>query len=337
MGCVVHTQRFFEDGDITAARFRRARTAASVELEFLERDYRKAGWDVAIGSSGTIRGIWRVILANGWSDQHLTRDGLERTVDLVLTRKRIEDIDFAGLRDDRRPVFVGGLAVLAGIFDTLGLETMETSERALREGLVYDLLGRLSNHDVRDESVATMADRYAVDRAHADALARTAMRILDQIGKSWSLDARIARQFLRWATTLHEVGLAISHNGYHKHSHYILRNSDLQGFSQTDQRVLAALVRLHRGRFALEVLDELPTIWVEPVKHMAMILRLSYLLHRSRTPDLKPPVRVTGNRRGYELGFAQKRWLEQYPLTQADLEREIEYLVRMQVRVKLVD
>lgn len=336
LGCVVHTLQFFEDGVITPARFKRARLAASVELEFLERPYRRAGWDVAIGASGTIRGIWRVILARGWSRDHLTRDGLERTIELVLERGHIDRIDFADLREDRRPVFVGGLAVLAGIFDTLGIESMETSERALREGLVDNLLGRLSNQDVRDDAVQAMASRYGVDTRHAAELSRTALKILDQTSRSWSLDMRIARQFLHWAAQLHEVGLVITHNGYHKHSHYILRNSDLQGFSQTEQKLLAALVRLHRGRFAQEALDELPTIWVEPVKRMAMILRLAYLLHRSRTPDLKPPVRVSANRRGYELAFAQKNWLETHPLTRADLERETEVLASAQLRLKLV-
>lgn len=335
LGCVVHTQRFFEDGEISAARFRRARLAARVELEFLERPYRRAGWDVAIGSSGTIRGIWRVIMGQGWSRQHITREGLEKTIDLVLQRRHVDQIDFPDLREDRRPVFIGGLAVLAGIFDTLGIEAMETSERALREGLIYDLLGRLSNHDVRDESVQAMAARYAVDVRHAGELSRTALKILDQAGRSWNLDMRVARQFLHWAAQLHEVGLVITHNGYHKHSHYILRNSDLQGFSQTEQKLLAALVRLHRGRFALETLDELPTIWVEPVKRMAMILRLAYLLHRSRSPDLRPPVRVTANRRGYELQFTQKHWLDKHPLTLADLEREAEVLASAQLRLKL--
>jgi exopolyphosphatase / guanosine-5'-triphosphate,3'-diphosphate pyrophosphatase len=336
LGCVVHTQRFFDDGEISAARFKRARLAARVELEFLERPYRKAGWDVAIGSSGTIRGIWRVILAQGWSRQHITRDALEKTIELVLSRRHVDEIDFPDLREDRRPVFVGGLAVLAGIFDMLGIEALETSERALREGLVYDLLGRLSNQDVRDDSVRAMAERYGVDARHAADLSRTALKVLDQVARPWGLDPRLSRQFLHWAAQLHEVGLVITHNGYHKHSHYILRNSDLQGFSQTEQKLLAALVRLHRGRFALEALDDLPTFWVEPLKRMAMILRLAYLLHRSRTPDLRPPLRATANRRGYELAFTQKSWLEKHPLTQADLERETENLASAQLRLKLL-
>lgn len=331
LGCVVHTQRYFEDGRITPARFKKARLAARVELEFLEREYRQAGWDRAIGSSGTIRGIWRVMMAHGWADQHLTRTGLEQVVAATLRKRSIDQIAFEGLREDRAPVFVGGLAVLAGIFDSLQLETLETSDRALREGLVYDLLGRLSHRDIRDDAVRAMAARYKVDQRHADDLQRTALAILDQTRDAWHLDADLARPFLSWAAQLHEVGLVITHNGYHRHSEYLVRNSDLEGFSQTDQKVLAALVRLHRGRMLLDVFDDLPTILVEPVKRMAMILRLAYLLHRSREPKQRPPIEVTADRRGYVLRFTAPRWLEDRPLTEAELEREAEQLARAQL------
>lgn len=336
LGCVVHTQRFFEDGDITPARFKRARLAARVELEFLERPYRRAGWDLAIGSSGTVRGIWRVLMAQGWSDGDITREGLEKLIELTLTRSHIDEIDFPALREDRRPVFIGGLAVLAGVFDSLAIRRMATSERALREGLLYDLLGRLANHDVRDESVEAMARRYGVDLRHAQGVGRTARKLLEQVARPWNLDARIASRLVGWAALLHEVGLVITHNGYHKHSEYILRNSDLQGFSQTDQSLLAALVRLHRGKFAQGTLDDLPTAWVEPVKRMAMVLRLAYLLHRSRAPDLRPPVKLNVTRRGLELSFTRRKWLQAHPLTQADLEREVELLAAAQLRLKLV-
>ncbi|HEY0975389.1 MAG TPA: exopolyphosphatase [Solimonas sp.] len=336
LGCVVHTQRFFDDGEITAARFRRARLAARLELEFLERRYRRAGWDTAIGSSGTIRGIWRVLTALQWIDGDITRDAVESLVELVMTKRHIDEIDFAALREDRRPVFVGGLAVLAGVFDSLAIKRMETSERALREGVVYDLLGRLANHDVRDDSVQAMARRYGVDQDHAQAVERTARKLLEQVAKPWHLDVKLAGRFIGWATQLHEVGLVITHNGYHKHSEYILRNSDLQGFSQTDQKLLAALVRLHRGKFALATLDDLPTIWVEPVKRMATILRIAYLLHRSRTPKLRPPAQLSVTRRGLELSFTNRKWLERHPLTQADLEREVEQLAAMQWRLRVV-
>jgi exopolyphosphatase/guanosine-5'-triphosphate,3'-diphosphate pyrophosphatase len=336
LGCVTHHQLFFEDGEITRAQFRKARLAARVQLEFLERRYRKAGWDIAIGASGTVRGAWRVMMANGWCENQITREGLEKVIELVLSRGHVNKIDFPSLREDRRPVFAGGLAALAGVFDALALQKMEPSERALREGLIYDLLGRLSNQDVRDESVNAMARRYGADLMHAETVERTALKILDQIGKSWSLEPKFSAMFLGWAAHLHEIGLVISHSSYHKHGEYIIKNCDLQGFSQTDQKLLATLVRMHRGKLALLTFDELPSLWVEPMRRLAMIFRLAVLLHRSRTPDLRPPVRLSANRRTLDLAFTQKTWLTRHPLTQADLERETEYLEAIGVRLKVL-
>ena len=333
LGCVMHQARFFEDGVITRARFRDARLAARVGLEFLEHRYRKAGWDAAIGASGTVRGVWRVMREQGWADQHLTRTGLEKVVNLVIERGRVDSIDFPALREDRRPVFAGGLAVLAGVFDSLELETMATSERALREGLVYDLLGRLSDRDVRDRSVQAMAARYDVDSAHAEAVATTALKLLKQTQGAWSLEAKPSAALLGWAARLHEIGLVIAHSQYHKHGEYILRHADLQGFSQTDQRQLAALVRLHRSKFTMSALDDLPSTYVEPIQRLAILFRLACLLHRARTPDLKPPVRLSVNRRALELRFTDK-WLDAHPLTQADLAQEAQYLEAVQVRLR---
>lgn len=335
LGCVVHTQRFFGDGAISAARFREARLAAGLELEFLQQPYRDAGWNVAIGSSGTIRGIWRVLRSRHWIDEEITREGLERLIELTLSRRRIADIDYPALREDRRPVFIGGLAVLAAVFDSLQIERMETSDQALREGLLHDLLGRLSNRDVRDESVEAMARRYGVDTEHAADVERTALKILGQVAEPWRLDARAAAPYLRWAARLHEVGRVIAHNGYHKHGNYIIRHSDLQGFSQSDQQILATLVRLHRGKLLGDLLAELPPAMVPAARSMTMILRLAHLLHRSRSPGLRPPLQIQATARSISIGFSRASWLAKHPLTQADLEREAGLLGAVPMKLKL--
>jgi len=336
LGCVIHTQRFFEDGEITRARFRKARLAARIELEYLERQYRRAGWDLAVGSSGTVRGIWRVMMAQGWCENEMSAEGLEKVIELTIERGHADRIDYPALREDRRPVFAGGLAVLAGVFDALAIERMETSERALREGLIYDLLGRLSDHDVRDESVQAMARRYGCEHAHAADVQRTALKLLDQVARPWGLEPKFSARLIGWAAQLHEIGLVVSHNSYHKHGEYILGHCDLQGFSQTDQKLLAALVRLHRGKFSLTALDEVPTVWAEPMQKLAIVLRLAYLLHRSRGPGLKPPILIAAQRRTLDLTFTQSRWLEKHPLTRAELEQEIETLAALQFRLRLL-
>lgn len=333
LGCVVHQQRFFEDGLITRARFKQARLAAGLAMEFLQHRYRKAGWDVALGSSGTIRGVWRVLRELGWAGEEITRDGLEKLIRQVIRLGKVAAIDFPALREDRRPVFAGGLAVLAGVFDSLALERMRTSDRALREGLIYDLLGRLSDRDMRDRAVQAMAARYDVDAAHAETVRGTALKLLRQASAGWGLDPKLSEALLGWAASLHEIGLVIAHSQYHKHGEYILRHADLQGFSQGDQRLLAALVRLHRSKFSMSALDEVPSALVEPVQRLAVLFRLACLLHRSRTPDLKPPLKLKVNQRSLQLQFGNQ-WLQKHPLTQADLEQEARHLAAVQVSLR---
>ena len=333
LGCVTHTQRYFADGEVTRTRMREARLAARIELEFVERRYRAAGWDVAIGASGTVRGAWRVMMGQGWTDELITREALDQTVELVVRAGRTDRFDFPGLREDRRPVFAGGLAVLAGVFDSLGLKQMETSEFALREGVIYDLLGRLSDRDVRSRSVEAMADRYGVDRPHAQAVQRTALKLLQQVAKSWDLESRDHTRLLGWAALLHEIGLVIAHDSSHRHGEYILRNAELFGFSQTDQKLLAALVRLQRGKFAQGALDDLPDAWKTPVQRLAILFRLAVLLHRSRAPGLRIPLEISASGKGVRLEF-RPGWLEKHPLTQGDLELETRYLDAADYRLK---
>jgi exopolyphosphatase / guanosine-5'-triphosphate,3'-diphosphate pyrophosphatase len=332
LGCVVHTQRFFQDGEITEKRFRKARLAARVELEFLEDRYRKAGWDVALGASGTVRGAWRVMRAKGWAEDDLTDAGLEKTVELLIETGHVDKIDYPDLREDRRAVFAGGLAVLAGVFDALKIERMETSENALREGVMYDLLGRLTDRDIRADTIAALAQRYGVDLPHAADVEATVLKLLDA-ADGWKLDRKVARNLLSWAARLHECGLVIAHAGYHKHSEYLLRHADLPGFSQTDQRLLAALVRLHRGKFSEAAWADLPEAWVEPIQRLSVLLRIAVMLHRSRVPGARPRIQLAAAKHSLELQFP-KGWLEEHPLTAADLELEQDYLKAVDFKLK---
>jgi len=333
LGCVAHTQRFFEDGEITEKRFRKARLAARVELEFLEDRYRKAGWELAIGSSGSIRGAWRVMRAKGWVEDEITNAGLEKTVDLLIETGHSDKIDYADLREDRRAVFAGGLAVLAGIFDSLRLERMLTSENALREGVLYDLVGRLTDRDIRSDTIGALAQRYGVDGPHAADVEATALKLLDSAADDWKLDKKVARQLLGWAARLHECGLAVAHAGYHKHSEYLLRHADLPGFSQTEQRLLAALVRLHRGKFSALAWADLPEDWIEPIQRLSVLLRIAVLLHRSRVERARPRIEVAAGRHSLDLAFP-KGWLEEHPLSAADLELEADYLRAVDFKLK---
>lgn len=335
MGCVSQTQSHFPDGRITRKRFDAARLAARAEADYLARSYRHAGWDVCLGASGTIRAIAKVIAAAGWREGDITPDAIDRVAALTVDAGHIDALDFDGLRADRRPIFAGGLAVLAGLFDALSIQCMAVSDRALREGVVYDLLGRLSDHDVRHATVSGVVGRFGIDAEHAVRVRHTALGLADGLADGWpDMADADARQLLAWAAELHEIGLFLAHGSYHKHGEYLIRHADLHGFSQTEQRVLAALVRLHRGKFRDHVLEEVPRAWRDRVRRLAVPLRLAVNLRRGRAADTLPQPRIQADGDTVQLAF-DGDWLAGHALTREALDREQSLLKAAGLRLKL--
>jgi exopolyphosphatase/guanosine-5'-triphosphate,3'-diphosphate pyrophosphatase len=123
---------------------------------------------------------------------------------------------------------------------------------------------------------------------------------------------------------LHEIGLDVSHSGYHRHGAYLLENADMPGFSREEQRLLARLVGCHRRKLALERLEELVPPWESKALYLIVLLRLAVLLHRGRSPAALPTIRLGPKPRSLELSFPS-RWLKEHPLTTADLQQETDY------------
>jgi exopolyphosphatase/guanosine-5'-triphosphate,3'-diphosphate pyrophosphatase len=230
MGCVSFAKRFFAKGRITRAALNRAEIAARQELQTIETFYRQVGWAQAIGASGTILAIARVLQANGWGDGTITRAGLDSLRAALLAKGQVEKLDFEGLRRDRAPIFPSGVAILSASFDMLQIERMQVSDGALREGLLYELLGRIHHEDVREKTVAVtvavLVERSRLDTSHAERVAATAAMLFTQVAAGWGLDAEDG-QLLQWAARLHEVGLSVAHNQFHRHGAYILTHADL--------------------------------------------------------------------------------------------------------------
>jgi exopolyphosphatase/guanosine-5'-triphosphate,3'-diphosphate pyrophosphatase len=325
LGCVTTSRRFFGDGSIDAKRWRKAELAALQELEGVQTRYRDAGWEEAVGASGTIRSVAAVVRAAGWSKRGISAKALRRLRDAMVEAGHVDHLGFEGLNPARRAVFPGGVAMLAALFESLGIDRMLPAEGALREGLLNDLVGRIRREDVRGRSVRALADRYHVDWKQAHRVEHTARQLLVQVGESFGLASVEPRQLLSWAAQLHEIGLDIAHQHYHRHGEYIIAQSDLHGFSREEQRVLALLVRAHRRKFPGSLFAELPRRRTKQAERLAILLRLSVLLHRSRSPDDPPEPSLTVEKRSLELGFPEG-WLEQHPLTHADLEQERTYL-----------
>jgi exopolyphosphatase/guanosine-5'-triphosphate,3'-diphosphate pyrophosphatase len=321
MGCVSLSRRFFADGKITAKALQRAELAAHQELEGITGRFHAPAWEVAVGASGTIKAVEKVITKSGWAEEGIPYRGLVKLRDKLADKGHTDKLSgLKGLDDDRAPVFPGGVAILKAVFEALGIEHMRASDGALREGLLFDLVGRIQHRDVRDHSVASLAERFHVDPEQAERVRACARRLFDQIAEPWELPEE-AGDLLEWAARLHEVGLDIAHSGYHKHGAYIAANADLAGFSQQEQARLAALIRAHRRKFPGDPFDALTGDWPRIGRRLAVLLRLATVLHRSRSGDNPPALELQSGKKGLHLVFPSG-WLDERALLRADLEEE---------------
>ncbi len=332
MGCVGMSREHFPDGAITRAGMRRAEIAARLELQPIESEYRQRGWQSAVGASGTILAAAAIVQAAGWNTDGITPEALRKLRDALFEAGHVERLRLSGLSRERAPVFPGGLAILLAAFDALGIQHMRVSESALREGLLYDLLGRIRHEDVRERAIQTLSTRYQIDKDQALRVERTARVCFTQAAPAWGLNDDDV-DVLAWAARLHEIGLAVAHSQYHKHGAYLLENSDLPGFSHQEQKLLAILVRSHRRKFPSEAFDD-PAEPVSGAAHrLCVLLRLAALLHRARANAPLPGFSLLPNAQHLYLKFPDG-WLAEHPLTEADLHREAEYLKATKIKLR---
>ena len=327
VGCVGASRRFFPGGRIDKQSMKRAVLAARLEFEPIEQLYRDAGWGSAVGCSGTIRAIAAIARAAGWCESGITRDALRRLRRTLVGAGHADAVDLKDLRDDRRPVLPGGVAVLSAALDALDVERLEVSEMALREGLLFDLMGRIRHEDVRDATVQRRIERYGIDAAQGERVSRTALALRHQVAAAWGIDTGDAEQLLGWAARLHEAGLFVSHNQYHKHGAYLLANGDMSGFSRQAQSVLSSLVRGHRRKFPAPVFEQFTSGEARRARRLCVLLRLSVVLNRAREDHFLPGIEAKAKAEGEALTLRfPPGWLDAHPLTRADLEQEQAYL-----------
>jgi exopolyphosphatase/guanosine-5'-triphosphate,3'-diphosphate pyrophosphatase len=314
MGCVSYSLRFFPEGRLEKSCFKRAELAAANELQPIVDAYRRAGWKHAVGSSGTAKSLASILRQSGLSEQGISAAALDKLRAQFVKAGEIDKLDLPGLRGDRAAIIPGGLAIMSAALAEFGIEQLEVSDGALRQGVLYDLLGRVRHRDMREATVRQFMRRYQIDTAQAERVARFAQDVHASLNDE---PAEADTAILRWAASLHEIGISIAHAGYHKHSAYMLAQGDMPGFSQQEQDRLSRLVLAHRGKLTkLEDLPEREADWA-----LIFALRLAVLLCLSRR-DLAPPALVCkSSKNGFQLALP-RAWLEEHPMTEAALDSE---------------
>lgn len=317
MGCVVFSNCFFAGGLIDKTAMKEAMTAARVEAQPVAHQFYKGTWKQAVGSSGSARSLAEILFQNGLSDGGITADGLKWLREKLIKAGDLQRLELAGLKPDRRPVLAGGVAIMSGLFAELGIEQMTAAQGAMREGILWDLLGRVHNHDIRDVTISQFMRRYHVDRAQAQRVERLAMKLYMQIARGGIDDSGERVRRLIWAARLHEIGINIAHSGFHKHGAYILENADMPGFARHDQCQLAKLVRASRGG-----LDKLGYAADDDLWPAILCLRLAVLFNLSRSDTVLPAMTLDASGGDCRLTLPGG-WLAGNPLSQAALDNEV--------------
>jgi exopolyphosphatase / guanosine-5'-triphosphate,3'-diphosphate pyrophosphatase len=327
VGCVSLTERHFTGGELGSKRLGAARTEALRKLEPIFEGLTAHGWSEAVGASGTIRAVATVAERLGLGANEVTPAAIAAVSARLAEASNVSALELPGLSGERRPIFPAGLVVLAAIFELLEIEHMQVASGALREGLLLDLVGRLTDHDVRDASVSHLAARLQLDRRQGERVAATATRLFAALTPDWIEASAENAKLLEWGARLHEVGLVIAHPGYHRHGAYVLEHAELAGFSSEEQARLALMVRAHRKALPTAEFRALPPRWRRSTRRLAILLRIAVVLNRARAGDGELPVRVRAKGRRLELDFPPG-WLDAHPLSAADLARERELLAR---------
>jgi len=317
LGAVTLSQHFFPGATVTAAAFRKAEVFVRSRLEVLQRRY-KQGWSTAYGSSGTIRAIHEIVTENGLGDV-ITPDALMRLKDLLIDAGHMHRIELAALKASRAPVLPGGLAILLGLMQELNVAQMEPAEGALRLGVLYDTLQRTespSTSDPRSISVSRLQRRYDVDLEQAKRVNALAQAFWSQLEPEGGDADDGSDSLLGWTAAVHEIGMAIAHEDYHRHSAYVVEHADLYGFSEQERSLLALLVLGHTGSLKKIERDALGTAALSRL----MCIRLAAMFCHGRV-DQQPPASLARVGEAFVLSVAAD-WLQQRPLTALLLDEE---------------
>ena len=333
MGCVSFSLRFFEDGKISKGAMKQAELAARNELQPIVAKFARGNWQQAVGSSGTVRALSDVIRQNGFGEEAITPAGLDRLRSHLIKQGDMDKVELAGLKPDRVAVFPGGLAILNAVFSELDIDSMTVAAGAMRQGVLYDLLGRFHHKDMRDVTVAQFMHRYHVDALQARRVGALAFNLYRKLTSESGEPDEDASRAITWASRLHEIGISVAFSGYHKHSAYIVGNADMPGFSRDEQTRLAVLVQAHRRSLAkvVKTIEENDVDW-----SMVFSLRLAALLYRSRADVALPPLAARRQGKKFRLAL-DSSWLARNPLTVTALHDEIREWDKVGFELKVPD
>jgi len=313
VGTVKQSLSFFVGGRVDGPSFEAAILSARSHFEDAAPPYHPQYWKQCYGSSGTARTIADIIIKNGIG-REVNAATLEALKQRFIEFGHVGKIDMPGLRPDRASTIIGGLAILIGLVRELGIPLVQPIEAGLRMGVMWDLHLRSTKRDRREQSVQACVETFHCDQ-------RRANRVADDALALYALAKPVSDQYTRhlyWSALLHEVGMVVSHTGYHKHAAYMIENADLPGFTAREQKTMSRMVLAHKGN-----LRKIAEVLSDPDFTKAVVaLRLAVLFMHSRL-DIDFSLLKLRVKNRVELEI-QRSWVADHPTLSYWLEKEQE-------------
>ena len=326
MGCVSYSRQYFRDGQLSRNAFKEAEIAARSELQHIVSGFSRHHWKHAVGSSGTARALAQILQLNGLAESGITPEGLDRLRALLIKAGDIHGATLTGLRADRAAVFPGGLAIMSAVLAELNINRMDVADGAMREGILYDMLGRTRHRDTREATVTQFMHRYHVDVPQARRVSQLAMSLYERLAGENTRGA----PYLAWAAKLHEIGISVAYSGYHRHSAYIVANADMPCFTREEQHRIAQLLLVHRRALKKVIVEVDESIdW-----RMVFALRLAALFCQRRTSNNPRIESAKAGENKFRLAI-DPAWLQRNPLTSTALREEIGEWAKIGFDVKI--
>ena len=319
MGCVTYLERYFKDCKLNDANFNAAIKAARVVVDEIATEYKAAGWQTACGASGTVQAIQEIMVAQNLSDS-LTLEKLLTIKNQSICYHTINELDLPGLSEERRLVFVSGLAILIALFESLEIQSMGLAGGALREGVLYSMVSEFHNHDIRKRTIDGFMSRYHVDKKQADRVAELSLQLAEKVSQQWNIAEQNGLPLLKAIAQLHEIGLLIEYKQYQQHTAYILKNTDMPGFTPSEHKLIVAIAKAHRADMAKDVFTELGCN-AELGQYITRLLRIAVILSMRRQDDVLPILELTVVNKALVLTF-ENDWLKSHPLMASELQQE---------------
>jgi exopolyphosphatase/guanosine-5'-triphosphate,3'-diphosphate pyrophosphatase len=320
VGSVELSMRYFADGHIGARNFEAARVAASAVLEGAVAALGRAQWDAVYGASGTVGAVADVLRAEAITDGTITRAAMAVVIQRLIDAGHVDRVQFAGLKDDRRAVIGGGVAIVQALIDLLGLDRIVPARGGLRHGVMVELLQRdPSAPDVRQGTVQRLQRQFGADAAQAQRVEHMALWLFQVLRPPTDAALQRPAQKLRWAALLHEIGMAVSHEDHHRHGEYIVSHADAAGFAEHQLEQLGTLVLAQRG--GLRKVEQ--RLALDPLlRDQVLALRMAIIFCHARRDPVPGCMRIGPHAAGWVLAI-DTPWADAHPQSMHLLREEV--------------